>query len=164
MAGFATGDANNGCMMLRAMQHCDIDAVVGLLECMRPTVWSTRVVSGCFGEAYRNFVMQAEDGRISALVITRVVADVCEILGIAIEVSQQRQGIGRQLMLHVLQTAPVTVDTFWLEVRESNTIAIAFYKALGFRRQSIRKNYYPCEKRQRENAWVMCRSADNFPA
>ena len=43
----------------------------------------------------------------------------------------------------------------WLEVRVSNTRALAVYEAHGYRRVGLRKNYYPAGHGQREDAVVM---------
>jgi ribosomal-protein-alanine N-acetyltransferase len=46
------------------------------------------------------------------------------------------------------------VFTLWLEVRASNTAAIALYESLGFNEATIRRNYYPA-KEGREDAIIM---------
>ena len=45
--------------------------------------------------------------------------------------------------------------TIWLEVRASNQRAIAVYQAHGFVQEGWRKNYYPLNLEQREDAVVM---------
>ncbi len=43
----------------------------------------------------------------------------------------------------------------WLEVRQSNARALQVYERYGFRQISIRKDYYPADRQQREHAVVM---------
>jgi ribosomal-protein-alanine N-acetyltransferase len=43
----------------------------------------------------------------------------------------------------------------WLEVRQSNQRALQVYQRYGFRQISIRKDYYPAGRQQREHAVVM---------
>lgn len=47
------------------------------------------------------------------------------------------------------------IQTLWLEVRESNSIARRLYEKQGFNEVDIRKNYYPKPNGGRENAVVM---------
>ena len=44
------------------------------------------------------------------------------------------------------------VSDIFLEVRESNTTALRFYRRFGLRKQSIRKNYY---QNPTENALIL---------
>ena len=43
----------------------------------------------------------------------------------------------------------------WLEVRQSNVRALQVYERYGFKQVSIRKDYYPAGRQQREHAVVM---------
>ena len=47
------------------------------------------------------------------------------------------------------------VDWLWLEARVSNVRAMQVYERHGFRRVGQRKQYYPAEGGQREDAVVM---------
>ena len=49
-----------------------------------------------------------------------------------------------------------------LEVRVSNTSAIQLYEKLGFKRDGIRKNYYPTETSMREDALLMSLDLENL--
>ena len=67
----------------------------------------------------------------------------------------QRQGLGRQLLEHLIgELEKRGVLTLWLEVRASNTAAIALYESLGFNEATIRRNYYPTVD-GREDAIIM---------
>jgi ribosomal-protein-alanine N-acetyltransferase len=46
-------------------------------------------------------------------------------------------------------------DWLWLEVRVGNERAIQVYGAHGYRQVGRRKNYYPNDRGQREDALVM---------
>jgi ribosomal protein S18 acetylase RimI-like enzyme len=62
-----------------------------------------------------------------------------EILNLAVEPSARRQGVARRLLEEALDREE---GTWFLEVRESNSAAIALYEGLGFRSMGLRKNYY----------------------
>ena len=78
--------------------------------------------------------------------------DVYEILAIATIKEYRSKGIAQELLDKIK-----TKDIF-LEVRESNQIAISFYKKNDFKEISIRKNYY---SKPNENAIIMKLEVNN---
>lgn len=66
--------------------------------------------------------------------------DLYEIMKIAIEKEFRNKKIGEQLIKFYLDNWK---ENLFLEVRESNKIAICFYEKLGFKNVGKRKNYYP---------------------
>jgi len=85
--------------------------------------------------------------------VGRQVLDEAEILNLAVARGVRRQGEGRALVRRMLHRfAEVEVSRVFLEVRESNTGAIAFYRGLGFQAIGTRPDYYQDPK---ESATVM---------
>ena len=82
--------------------------------------------------------------------------DEVQLLNITVSPDYQQQGWGR-IMLDALAlwARSLGAQWLWLEVRVSNTRAIAIYEAHGYRRVGLRKNYYPAGHGQREDAVVM---------
>ena len=67
-------------------------------------------------------------------------ADLCNIV---VDPAHHREGIAGALLYQAFQEcADKGAEQILLEVRESNEAAIGLYDKLGFRRISIRKNYY----------------------
>jgi len=64
-----------------------------------------------------------------------------EIHTIGVDPGHQRRGIGRQLMVELLDYAGDD-STVYLEVRTDNAAAIALYTSLGFVTMGLRKGYY----------------------
>lgn len=62
-----------------------------------------------------------------------------EILNLAVSPAHRRAGVARRLVETELARSP---HTWFLEVRESNTPALALYENLGFERVGIRESYY----------------------
>ena len=54
----------------------------------------------------------------------------------------RRQGVARMLMEAFLAAVPDDVETIALEVRQSNTAAIALYRSFGFEKAGVRKRFY----------------------
>ncbi len=77
-----------------------------------------------------------------------------DVVEIAVSVGARRRGVARALLTALLADAVASgVKSLFLEVRASNTAAIALYTALGFRKTGERKNYYTSP---REDAVLMC--------
>lgn len=76
-----------------------------------------------------------------------------ELYNIAVKSNFRNQGIGQTLLNHLLaNAASQNVSKIRLEVRQSNSAAIQFYKKNGFRSVYVRNNFYSSP---RENAIVM---------
>ncbi|VYU42455.1 ribosomal protein S18-alanine N-acetyltransferase [Metakosakonia massiliensis] len=116
--------------------------------------WSEKTFASNQGERYLNFRLMAGEV-MAAFAITQVVLDEATLFNIAVDPAWQRQGLGRQLLEHLIQALEERgVATLWLEVRASNTAAIALYESLGFNEATIRRNYYPTAQ-GREDAIIM---------
>ncbi|MGL5055462.1 MAG: ribosomal protein S18-alanine N-acetyltransferase [Fusobacteriaceae bacterium] len=75
--------------------------------------------------------------------------DSLEIMKIAVDFQNRNKNIGTKLLKKVLENSNLNI---LLEVRESNSSAINFYKKNGFNQISVRKNYY---NDNNENAIIM---------
>lgn len=66
-----------------------------------------------------------------------------EIYNIAVKNQYQNQGYGQKLLNRFIKICSSNrVNNIWLEVRKSNTGAIAFYNRNGFLSAYCRKNFY----------------------
>jgi [ribosomal protein S18]-alanine N-acetyltransferase len=129
---------------VRAFLPEDADAVLAIAA-QAPTAanWSK--------ESYLKFVresgslvivLEAAD-EISGFLIGRLVADQAELLNLAVTAAQRRKSAGTALLTQALEAwRSRGAKTVYLEVRESNTAAIAFYEKHGFASAGLRKGYY----------------------
>ncbi|MBP8150005.1 MAG: ribosomal protein S18-alanine N-acetyltransferase [Limnohabitans sp.] len=78
------------------------------------------------------------------------------LLNITVAPARQGQGWGH-MMLDALSlwSRSEGAQWLWLEVRQSNQRALQVYQRYGFKQVSIRKDYYPADRQQREHAVVM---------
>ena len=92
-------------------------------------------------------------GRVTGFVIGRQVADEAEVLNLAVESQARRKGQGGALLRAALEEfRSRDVRRVYLEVRESNVAARAFYAKRGFLQTGKRLNYY---RKPEEAAIVM---------
>ena len=75
--------------------------------------------------------------------IARFQSPECELENIVVSRAAHRKGIGRQLLDALqLATRETKCEVVFLEVRESNQAARAFYESVGFELNGSRKSYY----------------------
>ena len=107
-------------------------------------------------DAYSYVVRTQVDDKameIIAFVLVRVLVNEMHILRIAVAADYQNRGVATWLLQHCYRLAQQKqVDAIYIEVRPSNTSAIALYRKSGFQLLGTRPNYYP---ETREDALVM---------
>lgn len=76
-------------------------------------------------------------------IIRWAVHDTLEVLYVVVHPAMRRRGLGQMLMQTVLDEARATQKSaVMLEVRQTNTAAVALYARLGFVQTGRRANYY----------------------
>ncbi|HSK22031.1 MAG TPA: ribosomal protein S18-alanine N-acetyltransferase [Egicoccus sp.] len=89
-------------------------------------------------------VARSTDGAVVGFAMGFVLLDEAHVLDIAVAEPHRRQGIGRTLMDTLLDRVCERGATgVTLEVRRSNTAALALYRRLGFAVEGERPRYYP---------------------
>lgn len=144
-----TLDAQSPAFTIRAFRSGPEDAAAAsaiLLESEDAAAWSESALQGgAFDPANATtFAFFSEvAGRPTGFIIGRHVTEEGELLNLAISVSSRRQGQGQALVNQLFQSfRDHSVVKVFLEVRESNSAAIAFYGKLGFRLSGRRQSYY----------------------
>ncbi len=93
------------------------------------------------------------NGQVCGFLVARVTGDEAEILNTAVDPTHRRSGIGSLLLTTAISEAQArNAKNIYLEVRESNSAAIAFYSRHGFAKTAQRCAYYSSPT---ENAVVM---------
>jgi len=126
-------------VILRSAYQSDLPAIAGIQQASgQAAQWNPA--------DYLNYDCRVAwlNNRVVGFVVSRRTApDECEVLNVAVDPSLRRQGIARALLNAALYPpAPTTQDRWYLEVRESNQVAISLYRAAGFRSAGRRENYY----------------------
>ena len=140
--------------MISSLSTADLPAALRIETRAHAFPWSEKTLNSNQGERYFNLKLSVND-EMAAFAITQVVLDEATLFNIAVDPAYQRRGFGRALLEHLIRELERRdVLTLWLEVRASNTAAIALYESLGFNEATVRRNYYPTAT-GREDALIM---------
>jgi [ribosomal protein S18]-alanine N-acetyltransferase len=98
---------------------------------------------GVSGNPHAQCLLAEAGGGVAGFLLLRQVADEAEILNLAVQPAFRRSGLATAL-LHtaVKELSGLGVTAMFLEVRESNKPAIAFYAANEFAASGRRPSYY----------------------
>ena len=117
--------------------------------------WSRRIFEDCLTKPYFAYSLD-QDSQPLGYYIAMKVLDEVTLMDIVVSKSHQGKGLGKLLLQHLLeQCNQDNIQQIWLEVRESNSIAINLYDNAGFILVEQRANYYPSAK-GKEDALIMC--------
>ena len=133
----------------------DIDDVVKLEESNFSTPWKRVDFEDLTERDDRGCVVAEsnQSGRIIGCVVYRNIVGDVDITNVQVDTAFRRQGIARALMIKAMEYARAAGgERFTLEVRASNTPAIALYESLGFMPEGIRPGFY---ENPHENAVIM---------
>ena len=104
--------------------------------------WSLGTYENLLATAAKGWVALA-DNAVVGFAVTRLAADEMEILNFAVLPEHRRKGFGKRLLeTAVRENRREGAARAYLEVRASNSAAIAFYKANGFKLFGRRASYY----------------------
>ena len=136
--------------MIKKLTNNDIDYIEQIFNLEKEIFKNS-----AFSKSYLNTLIKGDNSFIYVYLIDDKVCgylmildsiDVYEILAIATIEEYRNKGIAQGLL------DKIRIKNIFLEVRESNKVAINFYKKNNFKEISIRKNYY---SEPTENAIIM---------
>ena len=139
---------------IRPMQAADLGGVQLVEQAAYDYPWSRAVFRDCLLAGYYSLVLDV-NGQVSGYAIMSVAASEAHILNLCVHPDVRRLGYGRRLLNALLFKAEdAAAKQVFLEVRPSNTAALALYRSMGFAQVGIRRSYYQA-KDGRENAVIL---------
>jgi [ribosomal protein S18]-alanine N-acetyltransferase len=127
---------------MRAMTLADVDAVLNIEQAVQAYPWTRGNFVDALCHGYMCSVDEL-DGEIRGYAILMPVLDEAELLNIGVLAAQQRKGVGRVMLLDMLDIACAkNMLRVFLEVRSSNAAALALYRSAGFSEIGVRRDYY----------------------
>jgi len=141
---------------IRHAEPRDLEGIAAIESASLP--WATHWTGDSYLDAPggEKWAWVAESGSgIAGFVLARGAAGEMEILNLAVDPAARHQGVGRALIHAALdEGAGRGANCVFLEVRESNASAQAFYARLGFTVTGRRLKYY---REPEEDAVLMAR-------
>jgi [ribosomal protein S18]-alanine N-acetyltransferase len=133
-----------GLPSVRTFRPEDTDAMAAItVEAPETANWTKESYAKFAGEDGSIALVLEADSEIRGFLVGRLAADQAELLNLAVSVTQRRRGAGTALLAKALEEwSSQGAKSVYLEVRESNTSAIAFYEKHGFAKMGKRKGYY----------------------
>lgn len=132
-----------------------LEDVLRVENSVYPHPWSRANFLDALHSGYQAELLVAQETLLGYFVAMRGVDEV-HLLNITVAPEYQRQGWARVMLdALALWARGLCVQWLWLEARATNTRALQVYEAYGFRKVGLRKNYYPADQGQREDAVVM---------
>ena len=140
-------DAKRPAFTVRAFRPVPEDAAAAsaiLCESKEAAAWPESALQHDAFDASNTLAYFSETGGLpTGFIVGRHAADEGEILNLAVSGVSRRQGQGLALVNQLFEAfRQHSVARVFLEVRESNSAAIAFYEKLGFRLSGRRPSYY----------------------
>lgn len=150
---------NDGGQCLRPMQAADLEAVMAIESRSYDFPWTEGIFRDCLRVGYYCRVLLIGDA-VACYGIMSLGAGEAHILNLCVRPELRCQGYGGLMLNHLLDHARAQRGSMAvLEVRHSNTPALALYEKLGFEKIGTRKDYYPTFD-GREDALVLMLKLD----
>jgi [ribosomal protein S18]-alanine N-acetyltransferase len=140
---------------VRRISLHDLDAIEGIENAVYPTPWSRSMFAGELAKPSSLSLggFDPDSGRLVGYLIVSRYVDAWHIMNLAVHPDWRRLGIASRLLDELFAlTGSDPRRGYTLEVRVSNTTAIALYEHFGFESSGIRRGYYTDN---REDALIM---------
>src|SRR5262245_11297580 len=135
------------------MAQVDLPRVAALERGSYVFPWNDQIFSDCLRVGYHCVVVETADG-VTGYGVLSMGAGEAHILNLCIAEEWRRRGIGRRLLIALMEHARDRgVRVAFLELRRTNRAAIALYHELGFECVGLRRGYYQAQD-GREDALV----------
>ena len=141
-------------LLIRTMKHEDLSHVSDIERRSYDFPWSHGVFRDCLLAGYQCIVLE-RDAEVAGYGILSVAAGEAHILNLCVDPIYRSHGYGERLLDDILFRARTSsVREIFLEVRPSNSNALALYKKKGFHQVANRPAYYQSPE-GREDASVL---------
>ncbi len=139
---------------IRTMKHEDLAIISDIERHSYDFPWSHGVFRDCLLAGYQCIVLE-RDGEVVGYGILSVAAAEAHILNLCVAIDYRSMGYGERMLDEILFRArTASVRDIFLEVRPSNTSALALYRKKSFHKVANRPAYYQA-RAGREDADVL---------
>jgi len=140
-------------MVIREMKIGDVPEIAKLETICFSDPWSEKSIASELENRLSYWLVAEQDGVIVGYVGSQSVLDSADMMNIAVAPTYRRKGIGRLLIIALIDyLLQKKIHFLLLEVRISNISAISLYKSMGFEQVGRRPRYY---HNPREDALIL---------
>ena len=140
-------------MIIVKMNESHVSQVAELEKICFSDPWSENSVASELNNKLAFWLVAEEEGRLAGYVGSQTVCNETDMMNVAGHPDFRRRGIAEALVNALVEELKAMEShCLTLEVRASNTPAIALYEKLGFAEIGRRKNYY---RNPREDALIL---------
>jgi ribosomal-protein-alanine N-acetyltransferase len=143
--------------LLLPMTPVDVDAVLAIEAGVYAFPWTRGNFIDSLAAGYDARLLRVgADRLLQGYFVAMTGVDEMHLLNITVAAPAQRQGHARFMLDELVRRCrELRLGRLWLEARESNAVARAAYRRLGFAEVGVRPGYYPAARGRRETAVVM---------
>ncbi len=136
--------AGSNLMDVRPLTYADLPAVIAIERRAFPTPWSLAMFVMELSKPHGVCLTArpAADEPIAGYLICSRYDTVWHLMNVCVDPDARRRGVGAALLEELLVTIGDPSARFTLEVRTSNSAAVALYERFGFRSAGRRQRYY----------------------
>lgn len=132
---------------LRPLHEAHLPQVLDIERRAYPFPWTEGIFRDCLKVGYSSWVVTSPSGELLAYALMSMAVGEAHVLNLCVEPAYHQQGLGKFLLAHLQRLArSAGMELMLLEVRKSNTAAIALYLGAGFHKLGVRKGYYPAHE------------------
>lgn len=128
--------------MIRKLKIEDIKQVEELGNLLTPNFSKTNNLKEMENNPYTKILVYEEEETIKGFLMYTELEETTDIVDIIVKEEERQKGIASCLIDYMLSDLKESVKLLTLEVRKSNTPAIALYEKFGFEVVNIREKYY----------------------
>lgn len=130
-------------VVIRLANIDDLEKIASIEKSYPYETYSKIELTKMFGYDYYRFLIAKIDDKIVGYICATIIMEECNLMKIIVGEKFRTNGIGKKLVSKLKDICmEQNVKYIYLEVRSTNSVAIEFYKKLGFGFDGIRKGYY----------------------
>ena len=147
-------------MIITTMNQSHVPQIAALEAlCFGSAAWSEMSISSELQNLWSYWLVSVQGEQVVGYVGSQSSFEEADIMNVAVHPDYRRQGVAESLITRLGDDLNERgIHALLLEVRVSNTPAIALYEKLGFRQVGLRKNYY---RNPKEDALILRKELDN---
>lgn len=120
----------------------DLPEVLSLENTAGPNPWSENNFLSSLNSSHYCVALKLQEALIAHAVLSFMAGE-AELLILSVAKEHQGKKIAQHFLSALIRLSKNKATQMFLEVRESNKVAIKVYENIGFNEVGLRKNYYP---------------------